>query len=233
MQLHVESDASYLSETEARSRAGGIHFFRDIVGTTDKSVVNGAIECISCIIPSVVASAFEAEYAALFLNGQMAEVIRATLDDLGYPQKATPMISDNSCAVGTANKEIKQRKSKAIDMRYHWIRDRVKQGHFQVTWKPGETNLADFFTKAHPVQHHKLMRSSYVNTPMLTTPRVNASFRRKEKRIANSKGVLVPLADTLDAPHENWRTGAFHAPITFNASLLRYRRRGVKQSPLI
>jgi hypothetical protein len=162
MQLAMHSDASYLSETKARSRAGGIHFLTDRNKLNNPRAINGAIDCISTIIPSVVSSAFEAEYAAMYLNATTAEGIRNILADLGYPQSATPIISDNQCAVGVANRTVKQRRSKAIDMRYHWIRDRVSQGHFTVTWRPGKTNLADFLTKAHPVKHQLEMRKFFV-----------------------------------------------------------------------
>jgi hypothetical protein len=158
----VESDASYLSEPEARSRAGGLHYLGNYCIDTRTNLINGAIECMSTIIKSVVSSAFEAEYAALFLNGQTAQGLRNTLRDLGYPQQATPFISDNACAVGVANRTVKQRRSKAIDMRFHWLRDRVKCGDFTVKWQPGKDNLADYFTKAHPVHHYKAMRSTYV-----------------------------------------------------------------------
>ncbi len=162
MRLMVESDASYLSEPEARSRAGGLHYLGNYCVDTQTNRVNGAIECMSTIIKSVVSSAFEAEYAALFMNGQTAQGLRNTLRDLGFPQPATPFISDNACAVGVANRTVKQRRSKAIDMRFHWLRDRVKSGDFTVKWQPGKDNLADYFTKAHPVHHYKAMRSTYV-----------------------------------------------------------------------
>ena len=162
MRLMVESDASYLSEPEARSRAGGLHYLGNYCTDTRTNQVNGAVECMSTIIKSVVSSAFEAEYAALFLNGQTAQGLRNTLRDLGYPQQATPFISDNACAVGVANRTVKQRRSKAIDMRFHWLRDRVKAGDFTVKWEPGKSNKADYFTKAHPVHHYKAMRSTYV-----------------------------------------------------------------------
>jgi hypothetical protein len=165
MQLALHSDASYLSETKARSRAGGIHFLTDLNKINDPRAINGAIDCISTIIPSVVSSAFEAEYAAMYLNATTSEGIRNILADLGYPQGPTPIISDNQCAVGVANRTVKQRRSKAIDMRYHWIRDRVSQGHFTVTWRPGKTNLADFLTKAHPVKHQLEMRKFFVKIP--------------------------------------------------------------------
>lgn len=47
-------------------------------------------------------------------------------------------------------------------MRFHWIKDRVKQKHFEVIWEPGSTNLADFFTKAHSATHHNAARHFYV-----------------------------------------------------------------------
>jgi hypothetical protein len=161
MRLITHSDASYLSETKARSRAGGFHF----LGTNappDTQYVNGAIHAISSIIPAVTSSATEAEYAALFLNAVDAEGIRLQLSDLGFPQGATPLISDNKCAVGIGNSTVKIRRTKAMDMRWHWVRDRIRQEHFTLTWYPGVDNLADFFTKSHPAIHHNAMRQYYV-----------------------------------------------------------------------
>ncbi|KAJ1427502.1 hypothetical protein B484DRAFT_397167, partial [Ochromonadaceae sp. CCMP2298] len=60
MRLITHSDASYLSETKARSRAG-------------------------------------------------------------FPQGPTPLISDNKCAVGIGNSTVKIRRTKAMDMRWHWF----------------------------------------------------------------------------------------------------------------
>jgi hypothetical protein len=159
MMLAVDSDASYLSESGSRSRAGGRHYLRDSTGTRSD---NGAVAIVSTIIDAVMSSACEAEYAALFLNAKMAEDLRATLEDLGWPQGATVITSDNSAAVGIATGTAKQRRSKAVDMRFDWIRDRVAQGHFSVVWAPGVTNRADFFTKLHSAKHTKTTRQLYV-----------------------------------------------------------------------
>jgi len=170
MILTGHSDASYLSETNARSRAGGILYLSD----KDNITINGGILCTSTIIPVTVSSAAEAEYGALFLLGQEAEALRQTLLDLGYPQPPTKIISDNSCAVGVTNNKVKQKRSKAFDMRFHWIRDRVKQRHFQVEWEPGSTNLADFFTKAHSAKHHTAVRTLYVQDKVFPSPESTA-----------------------------------------------------------
>ena len=162
MQLIVWSDASYLSESCARSRAGGLHYCSTISDDPSKAPVNGAVDVLSAIIPTVVSAASEAELAALFLNGQSAVATRNTLADLGYPQPPTPLITDNSTASGIANNTIRLKRSKSMDMRYHWVRDRVQHGDFTVTWGPGGDNLADYFTKIHPPQHFRSMRSTFV-----------------------------------------------------------------------
>ena len=82
--------------------------------------------------------------------------------DLGYPQTETEIFCDNLCAVGIANNTFNLKRTKTIDMRYHWIRDQVEMKVFKITWKAGKLNLADFFTKAHPVKHHLSIRWKYV-----------------------------------------------------------------------
>ena len=159
MQLCAQGDASYLSETKARSRAGGILYF----GLTPHQSINGTIEYIRGVISTVCSSVFEAEYAALFLTDRAITNACLILHDLGHKQKATNIVCDNSCAVGIANDTVKQRRSKAIDMRYHWIRDQVRQGKITITWAEGAANLADYLTKAHPVHHFVTLLKTYPN----------------------------------------------------------------------
>jgi hypothetical protein len=159
MHLYVHSDASYLSESQARSRAGGYHH---LSRRRDPSFLNGAVHVLSTILTGVMASAAEAEYGAAFLNACDACPLRVTLAELGYPQGATPLQVDNTCAVGLANDDIKARRTKSIDMRFHWLRYRAADGQYYVFWAPGATNHADFFTKLHPHAHHRRARRFYV-----------------------------------------------------------------------
>jgi hypothetical protein len=160
MILYVESDASYLSVSKARSRAAGFHYLSDKVDDPSKHQppMNGPITILCKILKNVLSSAAEAELAGLFLNGKQAVPERITLKELGHPQPPTPMITDNSTAMGIANDSVKQKRSKAMDMRFYWIRDRVRQGQFQVFWQPGKQNRADYYTKHHSVKHHVKMR---------------------------------------------------------------------------
>ncbi|KAJ1388565.1 hypothetical protein B484DRAFT_315554, partial [Ochromonadaceae sp. CCMP2298] len=70
---------------------------------------------------------------------------------LGHPQPPTVLVADDLCAVGISNTTVKIKLTQAMDMRWNWIRDRVRQGQFEVTWCAGKENRADYFTKAHPV----------------------------------------------------------------------------------
>ena len=154
MVLRVDSDAAYLVAPEARSRAGGYHYMSNKKG----SIFNGPVLVLAKVIKNVMASATEAELGALFMNAQEAVALRNCLEAMGHKQPATPLKTDNNTANGIINNTMKQKRSKAIDVRFYWLRDRVKQGQFYVHWDAGVNNLADYFTKHHPAAYHKRMR---------------------------------------------------------------------------
>ena len=114
------------------------------------------------IIKNVMASAAESEVAGLYMNAREAVPIRQALIEMWHPQPATLMKTDNSTATGILNNTIKQKRSKAIDMRFYWLQDRVQQGMFDVYWEPGLNNLADYPTKHHSGKHHRMLRSIYL-----------------------------------------------------------------------
>jgi hypothetical protein len=170
MYLHVHSDAYYMSESSARSRAGGIFFLSQRPANPSKPLTptdipppqNGAIHIISTIMRNVMSSTMEAELGALFHNTRDGIPLRTTLIEMGHDQAATAIQTDNACAAGVANETVKQRRSKAINMRFYWIRDRIKQGQFIIHWQKGTDNIDDYFTKHHSPDHHKHIRSNYL-----------------------------------------------------------------------
>jgi hypothetical protein len=189
MVLHIHSDASYLSEEKARSRVGGYYFLngKDDPTNTREPELNGGIHTECRILRPVMASAAEAETAALFHNGQEGAAIRNILEEMGFPQPGpTPIQCDNTVATGLANDTVKAKRTKAMDMRFYWIKDRVKQGHFRIYWKPGDTNLADYFTKHHPPSHHQQMRSTY-----LSQPKANEEPKSQHPSALQCEGVLI------------------------------------------
>ena len=108
MIMNIHSDASYLSEPKAHSRACG-HFFMGWKPDPTKPIrLNGSFFTLCAILRFVVASAAEAELGALFLNCKQAAIFRITLEEMGHPQPPIPVNCNNSTAVGIANNTVKR-----------------------------------------------------------------------------------------------------------------------------
>ena len=144
MILQLMSDASYLCRPKAKSVVG-LHSYLG-----DEKTINGPISCASKMINCVLASVAEAEIAGGFQVAQAAVHLRNILNELGYPQPPILLRMDNTVAIGIANDTINTKRSKSIDMRFYWLRDRVRQGQFKVTHIAGQWNIADHFTKQLP-----------------------------------------------------------------------------------
>jgi hypothetical protein len=114
------------------------------------------------IIDVVVGSASESEIGAGYLTAQDAVPMRITLAELGHPQPPTPMQVDNTTMEAFANDTLKQKRSKAMDMRWHWLKDRVRQGQFLIYYRPGKDNYADPFTKHHTPTHIAEMTPKFI-----------------------------------------------------------------------
>jgi hypothetical protein len=84
------------------------------------------------------------------------------------------METDNTTATGYSNGTIKQKRTKAMDMPFYWIKDRVKQG-FNVYWGPGFQNLADYFTIFH-------------KTPLAGASQNNARYLHPRRRMTDKSG---------------------------------------------
>jgi hypothetical protein len=170
MQLRIHSDALYLSEPNAKSRIGGYFYLGNKSDSRIKPVSNGPLLCHTAVLKYVVSSVAEAELGALFVNAKEGTVTSTTLSEMGHNQDATELTTDNTTADGIINNTVQQKRSKAMDMRFYWFKDRVEQNQFNVGWAPGDTNMRDYFTKHHSPAHHKRMRSCYLHdkhSPMI------------------------------------------------------------------
>ena len=173
MVMAIHSDASYLSESKALSRAGG-HFFMS--NNSEIPPNNGAVHTIAQIIKCVMASACEAEIGAMFVNAREAVPMRQTLQEMGHPQPKTPLQTDNTSAHQVVTNNVQPKRTKSMDKNFHWLRDRAAQNQFRYYWRPGPTNLGDYHTKHHPGKHHQNMRGVF-----LSAPRVLEDLRRRQQ----------------------------------------------------
>jgi hypothetical protein len=137
MILAVHSNASYLSEANACSQVGS-HFFCS-TDVSDQSN-NGAVLNISKILKAVMSSAAETELGALYINASKAVPIHQLLVEMGHKQPKTPIQTDNTTACRVVNNNIQPQRTKAMDMRFHWLCCRDSQGRFRYYWGPGINN---------------------------------------------------------------------------------------------
>jgi hypothetical protein len=179
MQLSTESDASFASERESKSRIGGVF----LIGGygEDGLPINSPISVLSKIADCLPDSAAEAEYVACHDVVKRGVYLRNLLEACGFKQNA-PTInrSDNECAVGMTNNLVMDRKTKHIDRRYHWVRHEMKKKTFAVKWYKGSSNLADFFTKLVPPTDHARMTAIFT----------------KQFKINTNEGVLLGTSQT-------------------------------------
>ena len=164
MVLRTISDGSHRGEPFGGCRIGGIHF----LGAADCSDINGALLVVCRLLDVQSSSACETELGALYENARAIAGLRTLLDELGYTQtRPTEVECDNKCAVGIACETEKHKRAAAMDMRFLWVADRVRQGQIHVRWSAGQGNLADYVTKIHPHKHHRDMRKFFVSDPVL------------------------------------------------------------------
>jgi hypothetical protein len=154
MQLKIHSDTYYLSEPKAKSHLGGYFYLGSAKNSSATPLTNGPLICHTTVVKHVVSSVTESECGAVFVNAKYGTFTRTTLSEMGHEQDATKLKTNNSTANGIINHTVQQKRSKAMDMMFYWVKDRV-QYQFNVGWAPGDTNMGDYFTKHHSPAHHK------------------------------------------------------------------------------
>ena len=220
MILKIHSDASYLSECQGRSHAGG-HFY---LGNQEdpSNPPNGPILNTTGVLANIMSAASEAEAAALFTNMKEGVIQRIALEEMQWPQPPTPITVDNSTVAGLARDTIKANKSRAMDMRLPWKQDRAQQRQFLVTWAPGRLNKADYFTKLHAPIHHRPMRFVYLHPPSPLTNPAHLSHAKLScggvlnpavhPRAGNPEVTGIPQVDSSTSQRQLTST---HAEVTY------------------
>jgi hypothetical protein len=153
MCLCIVSDAAYLVLPDARSRCTGLFFLSDHSTTTPpQTATNGAVHVLCKTIRGVPAPAAEAETIGLFMNAQEDIPMITALEEMVHkqPLNGTPLETNNSTANCILKAQVRMKLSKAFDMRYHWLKDRIARKQFNLYWAPSKVNRADYFSIAPP-----------------------------------------------------------------------------------
>jgi hypothetical protein len=105
----------------------------------------------------VALSSTEAEYISLARRAQQAMWMKNWLAEVFLPQELPFQLhGDNLGSISLTETTKGHGLAKHIEIRWHFIRERVKDGEIAVSSVPGKENVADIFTKALPrITHEK------------------------------------------------------------------------------
>jgi hypothetical protein len=108
---------------------------------------------------TVALSSAEAEYLALSMCTQEVIWVRAMMKDLGYEQPlATQVWEDNQGAIALANNTGYNARTKHVDIRHHFIREKVAGGDIKINYMETQQQLADILTKALATKRFEYLR---------------------------------------------------------------------------
>ena len=124
------------------------------------------------VLPGLPLSAAESEIINNVESGQAGIYIRRVLDDLGYKQPTTIILTDNLCSQGYANDTIKGTKLRHIDRKNEWIKHMVNTNVYKLQYIPTVDNLADFFTKIMNKQRHDYLVSFIVHREKMLSMKI-------------------------------------------------------------
>jgi hypothetical protein len=73
--------------------------------------------------------------------------MRQTLRDYGYKLSKVPLLCDNESVIRMADNPVEHRRTKHIDIRYHFLKDHQQRGDIEIAYVNTNIQLADIFTK--------------------------------------------------------------------------------------
>jgi hypothetical protein len=185
-------DASYATHSDMRSHTGGLMSF----GT-------GGITCKSSKQKLNTKSSTEAEVVGVSDYISNTIWLRMFLEKQGITIESNILEQDNESAIRleTNGRQSAGKQSRHIDIRYFFLKDRLKSENIQIKHCPTELMIADFFTK--PLQgtlftKFRAVILGHMHTTSLTTDALSQS----EERVENTENVEddIPIVQATRQP---------------------------------
>ena len=194
MIMAVHSDAR--CEPKAKSRAGG-HFFM-----TTNAEIPPQQRCHPQHSPHHQKRhdvGHGSRTSGTIYNGKRGGVYENNIGRNGTQTTATPIQTDNAMAEAVINAKITPKRSKAMDMRFHWLKDRECRHQFKFYWQPGKLNHADYWTKHHSATHHVNVRKEFL-TPYIVIEMLR--MKNENKNQATTPKAQTQNTETTGSSHE-------------------------------
>nr|GEY83915.1 hypothetical protein [Tanacetum cinerariifolium] len=115
-----------------------------------KDTINMGLDCTSMSLE-------EAEYVSLSACCAQVLWMRTQLTDYGFHFDKIPMYCNSKSTIAISCNPVQHSRTKHIDVRYHFIKEKVKKGIVELFFVGTEYQLADLFTKALPKEMFKYL----------------------------------------------------------------------------
>jgi hypothetical protein len=135
--LNACTDSDWASDPNNRQSQSG--YFVKLAG--------GLISWTSRAQKTIALSSTEAEYMALSDCSRQVVWMHTLLGELGYRLQPIPICGDNQGSIFIASNPVTEKRSKHIDIRFHYIREVIQRGFARVYFINGDNNPADLLTK--------------------------------------------------------------------------------------
>ena len=106
-----------------------------------------AISWLSRAQKTVALSSTEAEYMSLSDTSRQLAWIHSLMSELKMPINHIPLCGDNQGAIFIASNAVTEKRTKHMDIRYHYIKEVVEQGKVRLYFVKTDENPADMLTK--------------------------------------------------------------------------------------
>ena len=145
------SDADWAGDIESRRSTSGYVLMLN----------SGCISWRSKKQRTVALSSTEAEYMALSEATQEAVWLKAFMNEIGEATGNDPLTvyEDNQGAIALAKNPEFHKRTKHIDIRYHFVREKVKDDQVALEYCPTQDMLADIMTKPIPTTQFCTLRT--------------------------------------------------------------------------
>ncbi len=110
-------------------------------------------------------SASEAEYITASTAVQEAVYLRGVLKEFGQQLGLTVLREDNQGCIALVKNPVYHARTKHIDVRYHFVRERAEVGDIIMEYCPTREQLADTLTKPLQGEAFALCRAGIMGEP--------------------------------------------------------------------
>ena len=152
-----KSDADWSGDVNDRKSTTGYYF-----------KLNGRSAALSWGVKkqaTVALSSSEAEYQGMAAAVQEALYLKQLLEDFGIRQKRPIAVGeDNQSCIRLCQYPVMHKRSKHIETKFHFIRDKTEDGTISIHYVPTDKMAADIFKKSLPVSKVETCRAVLMGT---------------------------------------------------------------------